>query len=103
MSNRRIAMITIREVIRLSQESKLSGRQIAKALNVSRPIVSQYIYDFKTSGLTYQEIINMPDDVLLDIVGNHRKGTKNNQGGSTEGREWTGIQPKRRQNFPLGV
>jgi len=72
MSNRRIAMITIREVIRLSQESKLSGRQIAKALNVSRPIVSQYIYDFKTSGLTYQEIINMPDDVLLDIFENRK-------------------------------
>lgn len=67
MSNRRIAMISIREILRLSQESKLSVRQIAKVLNVSRSIVSQYLSDFKTSGLNYQEIINMPDDAFLDI------------------------------------
>ncbi len=67
MSNRRIAMISIREILRLSQESKLSARQIAKVLNVSRSIVSQYLSDFKTSGLNYQEIINMPDDAFLDI------------------------------------
>ena len=41
MANERISMNKIREIIRLSEECRLSGRQIAKALNISRPVVSQ--------------------------------------------------------------
>lgn len=71
--NRRISMNKIREVIRLYEVSRLSNRQIARALNISRPVVSQYVIDFKDSGLSYRDIERMNDDELMEIFEKTKK------------------------------
>ena len=54
MARRRVSMRKIREMLRLHEECGLTNRQIAKALNISRPVVGQYLINFKVSGLTHQ-------------------------------------------------
>jgi transposase len=66
-------MNKIREIIRLSEECKLSVRQIAQALNVSRPVVTQYLSDYKASGLSYEESGRMGDEELLTALGRKRQ------------------------------
>jgi transposase len=73
MANARISMNKIREIIRLSEECKLSGRQISSALNISRPVVSQYIIDFKAEGLSCAAVQAMGDEELLAAFGKKRK------------------------------
>lgn len=68
MSQRRISMKKIREIMRLYEHSGLSQRQIAQALGISRPVVSDYITKIKTSGLAYKDIENMPDETLIEIL-----------------------------------
>jgi transposase len=50
----------------------LSERKIAKALNISRPVVSQYISDFRSCGLTYEQAKTIPDSQLLDMLQNRK-------------------------------
>lgn len=66
-------MKKIRELIRMHEEAQMSIRQISKVLNISRPVISQYISDIKSSGLTYQEIKTIPDDTLLGIISGDKK------------------------------
>lgn len=73
MANQRISMNKIREILRLSEQCGLSQRTIEKALNISRPVVSQYIIDFKATGLSYAAIAAMGDDELLQALGKKRK------------------------------
>ncbi|MBN2603796.1 MAG: IS21 family transposase [Candidatus Thermoplasmatota archaeon] len=61
-------MDKVREIIRLNTYGKLSHRAIARALNISRPIVSDYIQKLKSAGLNYTDIKNMDDDTLLEII-----------------------------------
>lgn len=65
---RKKSMRKIREIIRLSCESDLSNRQIAKCLKVSRPVVAQYIINFKKTGLSYENIKDSDDECLLEIL-----------------------------------
>jgi transposase len=58
----------LKEIIRLN-EAGLSIRKIAAALAVSRPVVTQYIIDFKASGLKYKNITNISDTELLELLG----------------------------------
>ncbi len=51
MPKKRIKMKKIREIIRLAETSELSQRQIAKAVQVSRPVVSEIVQKFKATGL----------------------------------------------------
>jgi transposase len=67
MPRKRISMKKIRDIIRLKETGDLSERKIAKALNISRPVVSQYISDFRSSGLTYEQAKAIPDSQLLDL------------------------------------
>jgi transposase len=67
MPRKRISMKKIRDIIRLKETSDLSERKIAKALNISRPVVSQYISDFRSCGLTYEQAKTFPDSQLLDL------------------------------------
>ena len=60
MVNRRIRMGKIKEIIRL-YEAGLSVRKIAQALAISRPVVSQYIIDYRASGIKYSSIANISD------------------------------------------
>jgi transposase len=62
-------MRKIREVLRLKEESALSDRKIADAMNVSRPMVSQWITNFRVSGESYASIVSMDDEALHAIIG----------------------------------
>ena len=73
MARKRIGMKKIREIIRFSETTNMSERKIARALNISRPVVAQYINDFKTSGLTYEDTKDMPDSQLLTLFEKQKK------------------------------
>ncbi len=73
MANRRTTMKKIREIFRLYKECDLSQRKISKALNISRPVVKQYIIDLNASGLSYNEIKEMPDDKLLELLDDNKQ------------------------------
>ena len=61
-------MKKIREIIRLAETSDLSQRQIANAINVSRPVVSKTLQQFKASGLSLEEIKKTSDSLLNDLL-----------------------------------
>jgi len=67
MARKRIGMKKIREIIRFRETTDMSVRRIARALNISRPVVAQYIRDFNASGLTYEQIKDMADSRLLAL------------------------------------
>ena len=68
MARKRIGMKKIREVIRLRRTTEMSNRQIVRVLNISRPAADKYWQGFKKSGLSYEEIKEMADSVLLKII-----------------------------------
>jgi len=68
MARKRIGMKKIREVIRLKSTTKMSNRQIARALDISRPAAVKYWQGFRASGLSYEQIKEMADSVLLRII-----------------------------------
>ena len=67
MSNRRISMQKVKEVIRLQEQTGLKIRAIARALNISRPAVDSYLTRFKATGLKYNDIKDMTDDKVKDL------------------------------------
>ena len=67
MARKRINMKKIREIIRFRETTNMSERKIAGVLNISRPVVAQYIRDFNASGLTHEQIKDMPDSRLLAL------------------------------------
>jgi transposase len=68
MARQRVGMKKIRDVIRLKLSSTLSDRQIARALNISRPVVGKYWQGFVNSGLRYDQIEDMADSDLLRLI-----------------------------------
>src|SRR6266851_3341074 len=68
MAKRRVSMNKIRETIRLHDEGGLSNREIARALAISRPSVSQYLTDYAGSHLSYSAIAAMSDDELVTML-----------------------------------
>jgi len=75
MPNQTISMNKIREIIRLCEESRLSNRQISRALNISRPVISQYLRYYRASGLGYEKARAMNDDDLMDVFDTNKKQT----------------------------
>lgn len=73
MANRRIRMEKIKEIIRLGDELNLSNRAISRALNVSRPVVAQYLNDFRATGLQYAQIKDQSDQELLGVLGRNKR------------------------------
>ena len=67
-------MKKIREIIRLKKAEILSDRQIAKALNISRPLVTKYWERFKNSPLVLQDLDGIPDSVLLSNLEKANEG-----------------------------
>lgn len=65
MARKRIGMKKIRELIRLKMSTDLSERQIARALNISRPVVAKYWRGFQDSGLKPEQIDAMADSELV--------------------------------------
>ena len=76
MAKKRLSMNKIREIIRLHEESQLSYRKIARVLRVSHPIVSQYITDFKATGLKYADVKDISDTDLLELLERKKKESK---------------------------
>ena len=68
MARKRIGMKKIREVIRLKSTTAMSDRQIARALNVSRPVVTKYWEDFQDAGLLLEQIEEMADSALINLI-----------------------------------
>jgi transposase len=67
MARKRISMKKMREVIRLKMSNDFSERQIARALNISRPVVAKYWREFQASGLRFEHIETMADSKLMQI------------------------------------
>jgi transposase len=72
MARKRISMKKIREIIRFKEGGGMSDRKIARALNISRPVVAQYVSDFRATGLSYQDIKEMPDSQFLALFEKQR-------------------------------
>ncbi len=66
-------MKRIRELIRMYEECGLSQREISRALNISRPVISQYISDYKSSGLTIQDMEKMDDEAVLQAITTNKR------------------------------
>ncbi len=67
MPKKRTSMKKIREIIRLT-ESGLSQRQISKALDVCRPVISETIQKIHNTDLTYSRIKEMRDTEIEEIL-----------------------------------
>ena len=72
MARKRINVKKIREIIRFRKTHDMSDRKIARALNISRPVVAQYIKEFNATGLAYQDIKEMPDSQFLALFEKQR-------------------------------
>jgi len=68
MARQRTSMKKIREVIRLKTTTMLSDRQIARALNISRPVVAKYWRGFCESDVSPESIEDIPDSTLLNAI-----------------------------------
>ena len=72
MTQKRISVKKIREIIRFKETNNMSVRKIAGALKISRPLVAQYLNDFKTSGLTSEDTKDMSDKESLALFEKQR-------------------------------
>ena len=61
-------MKKIRDVIRLKLTTTLSERQIAQALDISRPVVAKYWMGFTRSKLSGEQIDQMADSELISAI-----------------------------------
>jgi transposase len=68
MAQRKATMKKIREILRLKEESKLSLRKISQVMKLSRPVITDYLERCVRHGLTFQRVLNMPDDELEEIL-----------------------------------
>ena len=65
-------MEKIREILRLKEQCKLSERAISRALNVSRPVIKDYLSKLTKASLDYSQAKQCSDDELLEAIkGNH--------------------------------
>jgi len=68
-------MEKVREIIRLHEQCGLKQRPIARALNVCRPSVREYIDKITAAGLDYAAIQDMDDTTLLAVIEGPLKST----------------------------
>ncbi len=73
MPRKRTKVEKIREILRLSQELKFSIRQIAEATLVSKTSVGEYLAEYRRSGLSYEDILEMNDTELAEIFEKRNK------------------------------
>ena len=60
-------MKKIKEIIRLYTSTNLSNRKIARACNISRPVVTKCISLFNSSGFSFDEIKNLNEESINDL------------------------------------
>lgn len=68
MSRKRISMNKIRKLLRYSEESKLSLREIESLTGISKTTVSHYISRFNNSGISLPELEKMSDTEMKEIL-----------------------------------
>lgn len=68
MPNPHIQISIIREVLRLKYESRLSHRQITRALKVSVGTVSNYLLLFERIGLSYPLAADLTEEGLQNLL-----------------------------------
>ena len=73
MAQRKVGMKKVRTIIELHEKSKLSNRQIEKAIGLSRPAVAKYLAAFKNSGLSLGEALELSDSMLEDRLSGPQK------------------------------
>ncbi len=76
MAQRRISMKRVREALRLHFECGLSLRKTARALSVSRPVVTEYLDKCNALKITYEKARDMSDEELLSCF-NSENTTEN--------------------------
>jgi transposase len=64
MGRRRTGVKKVRDIIHYSHRTDLSERQIARALGISRTVVTRTLQSFRASGLEYEQVEQMPDSEL---------------------------------------
>jgi transcriptional regulator with XRE-family HTH domain len=57
-------MNKLREIVRLHEVARMSQRQIARALNVSRPVVADTLTKIARHNLNYRDIESLSDSQL---------------------------------------
>jgi len=68
MGRRRTGVNKVRDIIRYSQTTDMSERQIARALGISRTVVARTLQTFHVSGLEYPAVEQLPDSELQQNV-----------------------------------
>jgi transposase len=68
MSQERLSMKKLKEVLRLHYECKLSNRQIARALNLSATTVGHYVKAALAAGMIWQDIVTFNDNALIKLL-----------------------------------
>ena len=68
MARKRISMKKIREIVRLKSTTRMSDRQIARALSISRPMVEKYWTSFTSSTYSFDQIKEMADSELISMI-----------------------------------
>jgi len=73
MPRKRTNVEKIREILRLSQELRFSIRQIAEATRASKTSVGEYLAEYRRSGLSYQDVLDMNDVELAELFEKRNK------------------------------
>lgn len=73
MSQERLRMKKLREVLRLHFECKLTNRKIAKALSLSPTTISSYIKATKLAHLDWNQVAQLSDSQLTEMIEPHCK------------------------------
>lgn len=66
MSNTRLSMRKVREILRLTHEVKLSYREVATSAGVSIGVVSKVVNRAKAAGLAWADVAGL-DEAALDV------------------------------------
>lgn len=78
MTNKRVSMIKLKEILRLKHEAKLSIRQIARSLNLSGGAVSKYLKRFEHSSLPWPLPENVDEPQLTAMLRAERSASAPN-------------------------
>jgi len=73
MPKPRLSMEKIRELYRLKYTLNLSNRAIARALNITHPVVREYLSKLQSAGLEPAAVDQMDDDTLYSVIIGDRK------------------------------
>lgn len=84
MSQERIHMKKLRELIRLKTDSKLSNRQLGAILNVSASTISYYLRGLNQADISWPLAKDLTDYKLLELVEPHCRQLRNSRVLKTE-------------------